>query len=70
MAGTSGKVTLGITAMQATITFKPDGGAPVTLGPFDIRGLCTAADGGFVGLTYGALALGSAAAATFAGAGE
>jgi xylan 1,4-beta-xylosidase len=61
---------------SATLVVTPDDGETVRIGPVDVGGLCTSADGGFVGLTYGAVAIapdgtdgmnGTAGAAVFSG---
>lgn len=69
VAGATGRMTLTLAGAEATVSFLPDddrSARAVSLGPFDITELCTAADGGFVGLTHGVLAIGDGAA-TFGG---
>lgn len=65
--GTSGVFSVEFRAPNAVLTWEPDGAHAVSLGQLDLSGLCTMADGGFVGLTFGALALGEDGSAVFTG---
>ncbi len=62
----AGTIELVLSGTTATVTFTTEAGDAVVLEDLDVAGLCTAADGGFVGLTYGALALGEGEEARFA----
>ena len=63
-AGT-GTVGLEISGHRVAVVWQVDGGTAQTVTEADISALCTEASGGFVGITYGALSIGSGDA-TFA----
>lgn len=65
-AGTAaGVLAFELQGTSAVAVWEPAGGAPVRYGAVDISHLCAKHDGGFVGVTYGALAVGDHGFAIF-----
>ncbi len=63
---TGGIFRLDVTGTTARVSWEPAGGARIDLAELDVGDLCTQSAGGFVGLTFGAIATGSSGHAVFA----